>query len=234
PGVTGKTLSLEGHPFPVLGVAPAGFYGLDVGRSFDVAVPICSEPVMNADGSLYNMRHGWWLAAMGRLEPGWSLKKASNALAAISPAVMQETLPPVYDAERAKRFLKMKLAAYPGATGLSALRSNYETPLWLLLAIAGLVLLIACANLANLMLARAGAREREIAIRLALGAERGRLVRQLLTESLLLAFAGALFGVGLASLLSRLLVNYLSGEAGRLFVSLSTDWRVLGFAAALA
>jgi putative ABC transport system permease protein len=235
PGVTSKTLNLEGHPFPVLGVTPAGFYGLDVGRSFDVAVPICSEPVMNTDGSLYNMRHGWWLAAMGRLEPGWSLKKASNALAAISPAVMQETLPPVYAPDRAKRYLQMKLAAYPGATGLSSLRSNYETPLWLLLAIAGLVLLIACANLANLMLARAGAREREIAVRLALGAARGRLVRQLLTESLLLAAGGALLGIALANGLSRFLVSYLSGDNPRaVFVSLATDWRVLGFTAALA
>ena len=234
PGVTAKTLSLEGHPFPVLGVTPAGFYGLEVGRSFDVAVPVCSEPVINGDGSIYNMRHGWWLAAMGRLEPGWSLKKASNALAAISPAVMQETVPPAYDADRAKRFLAMKLGAYPGATGLSGLRTNYETPLWLLLAIAALVLLIACANLANLMLARAGAREREIAVRLALGAARGRLVRQLLTESLLLAAGGAVLGVVLANGLSRFLVSYLSGDSGRIFVSLATDWRVLGFTAGLA
>lgn len=234
PGVTSKTLSLEGHPFPVLGVTPAGFYGLEVGRSFDVAVPICSEPVINGDGSIYNMRHGWWLAAMGRLEPGWSLKKASNALAAISLAVMQETVPPAYDADRAKRFLAMKLGAYPGDTGLSGLRTNYETPLWLLLAIAALVLLIACANLANLMLARAGAREREIAVRLALGAARGRLVRQLLTESLLLAAGGAVLGIVLANGLSRFLVSYLSGDSGRIFVSLATDWRVLGFTAGLA
>jgi predicted permease len=234
PNVIGRTMSLTGHPFPVLGVAPAGFYGLEVGRKFGVAVLICSEPVIDAPYNLYTMPHGWWLAILGRLKPGWSLDKASAQLASISPAVMQASLPPVYAPDRAKRYLDMKLAAFSVANGLSRLRSDYETPLWLLLAIAGLVLMIACANLANLMLARASAREREIAVRLALGAERSRLVRQLLTESLLLAFAGALFGIGLARLLSRLLIDYLSGEAGRLFVSLSTDWRVLGFTAALA
>src|SRR6185312_8415773 len=124
---------------------------------------------------------------------------------------------------------------YPAANGLSRLRSNYETPLWLLLAIAGLVLLIACANLANLMLARAGAREREIAVRLALGAARMRLVRQLLTESLMLAAGGALLGVGLARVLSQFLVRYLSGEdQSKIFVPLAIDWRVLGFTAGLA
>lgn len=234
PNVIGRSISLSGHPFPVLGVTPAGFYGMEVGRQFSVAVPICSEPVIDAPLNLYTMPHGWWLAILGRLKPGWSLDKASAQLATISPAIMQATLPPVYAPETAKRYLAMKLASFPAANGLSQLRNNYETPLWLLLAIAGLVLLIACANLANLMLARASAREREIAVRLALGAERKRLIRQLLTESLLLAFAGALLGVGLARLLSRLLIDYLSGEAHHLFVSLSTDWRVLGFTAALA
>ena len=234
--VTSRTVTLEGHVFPVLGVTPASFYGLDVGHSFDVAVPICSEPVINADGSYYNLRHAWWLAIMGRLEPGWSLERTSAALATLSPGVMHETLPPVYSPEQAKRFLAMKLAAFPGANGLSNLRNNYETPLWLLLAIAGLVLLIACANLANLMLARAGAREREIAVRLALGAARGRLIRQLMTESLLLAAGGAVLGMALARGLSRLLINYLSGgdHRGALYIPLATDWRVLGFTIGLA
>ena len=231
--VIGKPVSLFGHPFPVLGVTPADFYGLEVGRRFDVAVPICSEPVVNGADSMYNMRHAWWLAIMARLKPGISIDKASAQLSAVSPSVMQESLPPVYSADRAKRYLAMKLAAFPAATGLSNVRRNYETPLWLLLAIAGLVLLIACANLANLMLARAGVREREIAIRLALGARRSRLVRQLLTESLLLGFAGAAIGIALAGVLSRLLINYLNGDAGHLFVALHIDWRVLGFTAAL-
>jgi predicted permease len=230
----GRTLSLNGHPFPVVGVTPASFYGVEVGRKFDVAVLTCAEPVIDAPYNLYTMPHGWWLGIIGRLKPGWTPERASAQLESISSSVMQASLPPMYAPDRAKKYLAMKLGAFPAANGLSRLRSDYETPLWLLLAIAGLVLMIACANLANLMLARAGAREREIAVRLALGAVRGRIVRQLLTESLLLAVGGALFGVGLARLLSRFLVTYLSGERGRLFVSLNTDWRVLGFTAALA
>ncbi|HKW77102.1 MAG TPA: ABC transporter permease [Terriglobales bacterium] len=234
PNVIGRTVSLTGHPFPVVGVTPANFYGLEVGRKFDVAALTCSEPVIDAPYNLYTMPHGWWLGIIGRLKPGWPAKRASAQLESISSAVMQASLPPVYVPDQAKKYLGMKLGAFPAANGLSRLRRDYETPLWLLLAIAGLVLMIACANLANLMLARANAREREIAVRLALGAARGRIVRQLLTESLLLAFFGALFGVGLARLLSGLLVTYLSGERGRLFLTLNTDWRVLGFTAALA
>jgi predicted permease len=157
----GKVLSLEGHPFQVLGVTPASFHGVDVGHTFDVAVPICSEPLIAAENSIYSMRHGWWLAVMGRLKPGWTLEKASAQLEAISPGIMQETLPPVYQAEGRKEYLQKKLGAFPGSTGVSRLRREYETPLWLLLAITGLVLLIACANLTNLMLARASARERK-------------------------------------------------------------------------
>lgn len=232
--VVGKTVTLEGHAFPVLGVTPAGFYGISVGQQFDVAVLVCSEPVIDGENNLYTLPQGWWLAAMGRLKPGWTLEKASAQLESISAGIMEVTLPPAYQPESRKAYLAMKLHAYPGATGLSPLRRQYESPLWVLLAIAGLVLLVACGNLANLMLARASGREREIAIRLALGAARGRLVRQLLTESLLLAAGGALLGIGLARMLSAALVRYLTTEPGTVFLELTTDWRVLGFTAALA
>ncbi len=141
---------------------------------------------------------------------------------------------PKFNADRAKNYLSYRLGAFPGGSGLSGLRREYEQPLWLLLATAGLVLLIACANLANLLLARASAREREIAVRLALGASRGRLVRQLLEESLLLASAGAALGTALALALSRLLVSFLSTADQPLFLDLHPDWRVVGFSAALA
>ncbi len=234
PDVLNKTVSVEGQIFPIVGVTPASFYGVDVGHTFDVAVPICSEPTVKGDNSIYTWRHAWWLTVMGRLKPGWSVERAAAQLEAISPAIMQETLPPVYEADQANKYLAKQLTARPAAMGISNIRREYATPLWLLLAIAGLVLLIACANLANLMLARAAAREREIAVRLALGAARGRLIRQLLTESLILAAAGALLGAGLARSLSRFLVNYLNVGDGRVFVQFATDWRVLGFTTGLA
>ena len=224
----GRRITLDFNPVEVIGVTPASFTGLDVGQSFDVAVPICSQAMLNAysfldDGAL------WWLTVMGRLKPGWTLRRATAELGAMSPGIFQTTLPKQYPRENIKDYLRFKLAAYPAATGFSFLRDNYQDPLWLLLATAGLVLLIACANLANLMLARASAREREIAVRLALGAPRARVIRQLLAESLLLAAIAAGAGLLVAGVLSRFLVSFLSTEDNPLFLDLHPDWRVLGF-----
>ena len=234
PSVVGRTLSIAGLPFQVVGVTESGFSGIQVGRGLDVILPLCVEPLMDGENSVYSDPVGWWLAAIGRLKPGWTLERASAQLAAISPGILEATLPPQYDAQRRKDYLVMRLGAQPGATGVSHLRREYSTPLWLLMGIAGIVLLIACANLANLMLARAAARQREIAVRLALGASRSRLVRQLLSESLLLAILGAGAGAALAQVLSRTLVSFLATSNSRLFVDLHMDWRVLAFTAALA
>ncbi len=220
--VLGRKLIINGLPFDVIGVTPAGFFGMEMDRHFDVAVPVC---LLGGAGWL-ERRDFWWLSVVGRLRPGWSLARASAQLESISPGIFQATAPAPRDVTE---YLQLRLGAFPAGTGYSSLRAQYSEPLWLLLAIAGLVLLIACANLANLMLARTSARDRELAVRLALGASRGRVVRQLLAESLLLAAAGAVAAIFLARNLSRLLVSFLDAE-----VDLHLDWRVLAFTAGVA
>lgn len=235
PGVLSRTLSLDGKIFPILGVTPPSFFGVEVGNRYDVAVPLCVDRLLAADGKgRAPLRHAWWLSAMGRLKSGWTPERATAHLQTLSPRIMQATLPERYRPDQAKRFLANKLAVTPGATGVSGLRRRYETPLWMLLATTGAVLLIACANLANLLLARASVREKEIAVRLAIGAARGRVIRQLLSESLLLAVLGTVLGAALAQALSRALVAFLTTENSPLFVGLGMDWRVLAFTAALA
>jgi putative ABC transport system permease protein len=234
PSVVGQTITLDGHPAEIVGVAPPSFFGLEVGRSFDVSVPIGSEPILRGNDSQLDSGTTWWLTIVGRLNPGWTLERVEGHVAAMSPALFGATLSPTYPSVSVNDYLAMKLTAVPAGAGVSELREEFGTPLWMLLAIAGLVLLIACANLANLLLARASAREREVAIRLALGASRGRLVRQLMTESMLIAALGAGVGMVLAYELSEALVAFLSTDGNPLRVDLGLDWHVFGFTSALA
>jgi len=230
----GRSLVLDGHNYEIVGITPASFFGVEVGRTFDVAVPLCAELLSRGARSSLDKADGWFLAAFGRLKPGWTIDRASAQLAAISPGIFQATLPTRYRSEDTKNYLAFRLGVFPADTGVSSLRRNYEAPLWLLLATTGLVLLIACANLANLMLARATAREREVAVRLAIGASRGRIVRQMLAESLLIAAIGAVVGALLAQWLSRFLVDFLTSDNNRIFVALTIDWRIFAFTAAVA
>jgi putative ABC transport system permease protein len=234
PGAIGRSLMLDGHSYEIVGVTPPSFFGVEVGRAYDVAVPLCAEPLSRGERSGLDKNDVWFLAAFGRLKPDWTAERASAQLAAISGPIFQETLPPRYRPEDAKNYLEFRLGAFDASTGVSALRRNYESPLWLLLATTGLVLLIACANLANLMLARATAREREVAVRLAIGASRGRVVRQMLAESLLIAAIGAAAGALLAQWLSRFLVNFLTSDNTPIFVDLALDWRIFAFTSVLA
>ena len=225
----GNTLSLDGYPFQIIGVTPPSFYGLEVGRNFDVALPLCSEPAIQGEQGWTNDATTWWLAAIGRLKPGWTLERATAQLAAVTPGILATTLPSEYDSATRDKYLKFSFRLLPAATGVSSLRTQYQEPLFALLAISGLVLLIACANLANLMLARASAREKEMALRLTLGASRGRVLRQLLAESLLLAAIGAAIGMALAQGLSKFLVAFISNEGDPIFLPLWPDLRVLLF-----
>jgi len=232
--VIGRKLTLNGNPVEIIGVTPADFSGVEVGRSYDLAVPICSQAVLWSDGNWLNEGTVWWLNVMGRLKPGWTRQKANAQLGASSAGLFRATLPANYPAVNVKDYLKFKLYAVPAKTGVSELRTEYSDPLQLLLATTGLVLLIACSNLANLTLARATAREHEIAVRLAIGASRGQLVRQLMAESVLLALAGGAGGLLLAGELGRLMLALLGTPGKSLFLDVQPDGSVFIFAAGIA
>jgi predicted permease len=236
PRVVGRTVRLDGRAFPIVGITPASFFGVEVGSRFDVAIPLCADSLLAPLEIMRRIprRDAWWLSVMGRLKPGWTVRQAQAEFQVLAPGIMQATLPPSYRPDGAKRYLANRLAVSAGATGVSQLRRQYETPLWLLLATAGLVLLIACANLANLLLARASVREREIAVRQAIGAPRSRLIVQLLAESLLVATLGTAIGAAFAQVLSRALIAFLSTPNDPVFVGIGMDWNVLAFTAGMA
>ncbi len=222
PITASSTLMVDGKTVQVLGVTPPSFFGLVVGDRFDLAYPTCTPPNPR--------REVFAFSVMGRLKPGWSLQQATEYFNAMSPGLFERTAPEGYSPETIKTFKAFRLAAYPAGAGVSYLRNEYNASLELLLAITGLVLLIACANLANLMLARASVKQREVAIRMALGASRRRLLWQMLLESALLAMTGAALGVALAQPLSRTLVTALNTSQNSIHLTILPDWRVLLFA----
>jgi predicted permease len=230
--VLDRTISLDGRRFPVVGVTPPEFTGVDVGEPFDVAIPICAEPAMN-DQTDVDRNAFWWLGIFGRLKPGASLAEANAFVRSISPELYRSTVSPHYRPDTAKSYLKLRLEAVPGSTGFSNLRLSVKTPLLLLFSLAGLVLVIACANLANLLLARAAVREHEIAVRLAVGASRWRVIQQLLSESLLIAGIGSISGAILALVLSRYLVTSFSTTQQSYLLGLRFDVHFIGFLAAI-
>ncbi|PYS71805.1 MAG: hypothetical protein DMF69_09260, partial [Acidobacteria bacterium] len=231
--VVGRKLTLSDHQIQVIGVTPPGFYGLEVGKSFDVALPICADAIFSGENQRLDSGTNWWLMVTGRLKPGWTIARANAQISSVSTALFQQTLPANYPKESVKHYLNSRLEVAEGSSGYSNLQS-YERPLWLLLAIAGLVLLITCANLANLLMARASTREREFAVRQAVGASRFRIIRQLLVETLLLAGLGTAIGAALAQALSRILVASIGTANNTVFLDVTPDFRVLGFAAGVA
>jgi ABC-type antimicrobial peptide transport system permease subunit len=219
----GRTLDIERVPVTVVGVTPPGFFGPDVGRSFDVILPLGVEPLVRGRESWLDGRSTWWLSVMGRLNQAQSVAGAIQTIREVQPQIRDATHPG-WDG-----YLTDPFALVPAANGDSGLRRRYQRAVVILMSIVALVLLIASANIANLLLARATARRHELSVRLALGASGPQLVRLLFTESLVLAAVGAGLGVLLARWGSRVLVSQLSTETTRVFLDLSLDWRVLCF-----
>lgn len=232
--VIGSTLTLLDRPFTVVGVAPASFRGLEVGRTFDVALPLCSADLW---GPRLDRRDSWWLTVMGRLKPDWTLARANDQLRTLSPGLLDATVAPGYDAGLIEGYRRLRFGVFSASRGVSRLRDLHGTSLDVLLGLTGLVLLITCGNLATLMLARGSAREREMAVRVAIGASRGRLVSQILIESLLLAAGGAAAAIPVAVLSGRALVAFLDTAANPINLTLEADWRLttfVGIAAVMA
>jgi len=234
--VIGRTIALNSHTMTIIGVAQPGFDGVELGEPAQVFVPIMMKTEMtpHSDGLKDRRRRLSWVTAYGRLKPGVSLGQAQLSLQPLMHSILEtEVQQPeffrTFTAADRKLFLRNRIELVPGSE--NGLRESMRRPLWLLVALTGAVLLLACANLANLLLARATSREREFAVRLAIGAGRARIVRQLLVESLLLSVAGAALGLALAFVADRILLRiYLPADAAAEFlVSPIPDGRVLAF-----
>jgi predicted permease len=232
--VIGRRLTLNRVPFTVVGVTPAGFFGPEVGRTDDVMIPIAAKASIDRSDDGLQSGWYWWLEIMARRKPGQTIEQLNAALAGLMPQLREEARPKEGPPWALADYMTAPLVVTPAATGPSELRGDFETPLLAVLAVVGVVLLIACANIANLLLARAVSRHHELSVRLVLGASRWRLARLLLAESLVIAVVGAALGVAFAWWSGAVLVGQLSTWRDTVSLDLQLDWRVLGFTAALA
>jgi len=232
PDVVGKTQTIDRVPFTIVGVMPPEFFGTDVGTRSDVILPIGTEPLMRGRDSLLDRAS--WLLVMARLKDGQTIESAEQALRGVQPQIREATLPANASAEARTRHFATPFGVQSAADGTSAMRARYRQPILAIMTVVALVLLIACANVANLFLARASARRREFSVRLALGASRWQLARQQLVEALLLAASGGVVGLVIALWASGVLVRQLSTQANTVFLDTSLDWRVLAFTASVA
>ncbi len=235
PAVVGKKILVNNYPMTVVGVSAQGFAGLDPARAPQIRVPILMKPVMVPEWSFLQMddRRTRWVQVFGRLKQGYTAESAGAPLQGMYMQIRQYemTLPAArnWSQYARDRFMQGTIVVEPAATGYSGLRNSFSKALIVLMCMVGLVLLIACANVANLLIARAFARQKEIAVRLSMGATRGQLIRQLLVESLLLSFAGGVAGIALAVAMTRGLLALVPSEGNPLLIQPEPDLRILGF-----
>jgi predicted permease len=231
PSVIGRSITINGTSFTVIGVMPAAFYGVDLNeQSPDMWLPITMQPaVMMTPRSLLNPDGLFWIHLMARRRPDVSVAQAQAWATTEFQRFLTEREGAQISPLRRQQISGTSIPLLPGGTGLSHMREAYQTPLTVLMIMVGLVLLIACANLANLLLAKAASREREFCARLALGSSRGRIVRQILTEALVLAFIGGALGLGLAFWGTHILIHFMDREAAHTALSATPDLRVLLF-----
>jgi predicted permease len=232
PSVLNTTISLNGLPMTIVGVAPAGFTGIVVGESPDVMVPVMMKARMTPTWDDLQSRTSRWLTIMARLKRGVSASQAEAAMNVLYRQINEQEVAQLSNVSQLfhDRFLAKHLFLRPGQKGQSDLRKQFTTPILVLMGMVGLVLLIACANVANLLLARGAARQKEVAIRLALGASRGAIVRQRLVESVVLSGMGAVLGLGIAWWTGTLLLKMLPSDGGAQTLSAVPDARVTAFA----
>jgi predicted permease len=238
--VVGKTLIIERLPFTIIGVTREGFNGMSADSEPEITVPLTALPLMAGDNDVQGhlqRRDVLLFDAAGRLKPGVTLGEARAQLDTLWPAIRQASTPVQQTAEARAIFASLQMKVASGATGDSFLRGQFAKPVYALLAISGVVLLLACVNLASLMLSRAAARSHEFGVRIALGASRFRLVRQMLIESVTLSATGALAALAFANWGSHALAAFLLEQLGYTHpaaLDLSPDWRILGFTATVA
>jgi len=228
----GQHVLINNQPFTVVGVTPPGFNGVDPAWTLDAYLPMHSAALLSTRATpdeRYVDRKRYWIEIMGRLRPGVSQARAEARLAALFNPFIDSTATSAEERTDLPRFLLR-----PGATGLDQLRRRYSEPLYVLMTLVGLILAIACANIANLLLARAAGRRREIAVRLSLGADRSRVVRQLLTESVLLAFLGGAIGLLFAQQGVRILTVLIANGNPEFNIHASLNWNVLAVTLAIS
>ncbi|HMD33096.1 MAG TPA: ABC transporter permease [Candidatus Acidoferrales bacterium] len=234
--ILNQSILVNDIPMTIVGVTQPGFAGIQVGQTPDLFVPLTMKAQMTPHWDGMTDWNDYWLAVIGRLKPGVSIAQAEAALAPAFHPLVEEQLAhlPDYPAKSREKFLQKKAQLEPGSRGRLIFQRDAQSPLVALSVMAGLVLLIACANVANLLLARGMARHREFAVRAAMGASRARLLRQLTVESLLVGVFGGLLGLAVAAWTGRILISTVSAATETHGLNPGLDWRVLGFALAVS